>query len=258
MRKAYLTIITIITAICILIGSYRNLVHRGGAHYEQEEYEEHNEVYPPAEEHTYRIEEDITGIDIDIEAGNVYIWNDPVNAIDVNDPAYFEFEVDQGILKIVQSQDYKKLINHEADGEDFLPDITIYLADDMQIKTLDAEIEAGSFYMSGEKSYDEAEIDCEMGDIQVDNVYFRKAEIKCKMGNISLNSIRFEDLKVEEELGNIDIFSSEDLSDYEKDLSVKLGNLSMNGASIGRSIKTSGSDGKLTVSNKMGDVSVNW
>ena len=260
MRKVYLAFITIVTIVCILIGSYRNLVHSRSEYAESHPAEwEESEYEPAAEEHTWEFDEAISAVDVDLEVGNVSILEGS-GFIEADQHDFSSYEISDGVLKIKQNPSYK---NHWENTEpdpvvtDNMPHIWIYLPETDLVESVSVDLKAGTFDMSSVHP-DNISINCDLGDIRLESVDFIHGQIFAKMGNITLESISFTDLTVDEKMGNIYIYSRSDLSGYEKNLSVKLGVLNMNGANIGRTVSSEGSDGKLSVANDMGDVDVSW
>ena len=261
MRKAYLAIITIITIFCIIIGSYRNLIYQRNEYDESEYAEETAEEFEeiPASEHTWEFPEDITAVEVDLEVGNVCIL-EGTNMIELQDPDFIEHEINDGVLRVRQNPGYKKHLKNEDDHYDLsedMADVWIYLPESNPPDNISVSIRAGAFTMSGIKP-PHIDISCDLGDVRIDNVSFNEGQVSAKMGNITLDAIAFENLTVNEEMGNIYIYSTNDLTGYEKDCSVKLGVLTMNGSNIGRSVRSEGTDGKLVVTNDMGDIEINW
>ena len=275
MRKAYLALLTVITVFCIILGSYRNLVirhsyHETEPHHEAEEHYEESEEYeleaehegePPEEDviSDYCFSpEDVNEINITLHAGSLEIMSmeGDVTLSDVHSE-FIDFTFEDGVLSIHDKNTSDWDLNDPAifDG---VPLLALYVPYDIPVKKLHIGMNAGNITISG-PVIDNLDITCDLGDINIDYVRMTgPASIHGKMGNISINSAEFTELVVEEEMGDISIYSEQNLSEFEKHCAISLGTLSVNGTEIGRSFNTDGEEGKLTVTNKMGDINLDW
>ena len=265
MRKLYLTVLTVITIFCIIIGSYRNLV-----------YHDHHETYVPSEEYgTYaesapameeEIEfsddvefpmDDVNEIYINIKAGSVLIQSDTGYALRSPNEEFVNWTFEDGVLKI----DSKNTENFDLTDPslfDGVPLVHLIVPFDIAVNNLHINVNAGDVTVSG-AMIQELDLSCDMGDIHMDTVQLiGSANVHGKMGDIDMSVRSFNDLSVQEDMGNIYFYSDADLTDFEKHCSVKVGSLRVNGSEIGRSFETSGNAGRLTVSNKMGDIDLEW
>ena len=65
-------------------------------------------------------------------------------------------------------------------------------------------------------------------------------------------------LIIQNNVGDVKVSSSKDLSGYAYDLDTSIGDVSINGVSHKKEYQQKGSDGKITVDNSTGDISITY
>lgn len=171
---------------------------------------------------------------------------------------------------ITQADSFKNL------GNRMKCDLTITVPEDVEIVDLQVELDLGNMDISQIEA-DTADIRLDLGDLDVKNCSFTKstietdlgdmkiadsnlgnATVESDLGNVKVLDCEFEDLEVVADLGNIEVKSKTDLTDFQIQAEVDMGNLEINGKNYKEAYEQAGSDGRLIVNASMGNATVTY
>lgn len=101
-------------------------------------------------------------------------------------------------------------------------------------------------------------IDTSTGDVKLNDCEANEIDVDTSVGDTVIKDNIFEKLYVDGSVGDVKVSSSKDLSDYAYDLDTSIGDVSINGVSHKKEYQQKGSDGKITVDNSTGDISITY
>lgn len=252
--KIYITILSIITVICIIFGS---VYHIGGTvskwlinpifHIslfdEKGESDSLMTTYDDPDDPVERIEIDGNVFNLTVTQGNsVSVAYDGIDKLKP------EVKLKNGTLSIKQP---KKNVNIK-NLSDVKCDLTITVPKE-GINAMSVSLDMGNIDMTG-VIIGRLDIDADMGNIEGSALTVQNASFDADMGNIKIKSFDFKDLSANADMGNIQISTDKDLSGYDIELSAKLGRVSYNGQNYPSEYKQSGSAGSAHMDADMGNV----
>ncbi len=272
-RRIYLTIITCITVLCILIGTITHAIGlavragnwgNDGSEAETDEDGEMTKNY------------DIGSFDIlilNIEMGNVVIrdgssyemsWTGAANRAPV-------MEIKDGTLTVTQKGNWH-LINNPLSGKNVL---TITIPQNTIIRRLEADLAMGNCKISDVSArdakldldagnlelfsgaFDTLNIDADMGNVTVTDCSFSKGDFDADMGNITIeHADEFNKLNLDADLGNIEVSTALDVNAMTLDLDTDLGNITINGKKVSGSLKQGAGSARLEARANMGNIRI--
>lgn len=101
-------------------------------------------------------------------------------------------------------------------------------------------------------------IDTSTGDVKLNDCEANEIDVDTSVGDTVIKDNIFEKLYVDGSVGDVKVSSSKDLSGYAYDLDTSIGDVSINGVSHKKEYQQKGTDGKITVDNSTGDISITY
>ncbi len=249
-KKIYLTIIWLLVLVAIILGIGIHVTNWFSWIYE-------NKGDTIEEEATLEEFESI-----DLEAGAVELtFHNTGDAYKVsysttNKSLVPEVKVVRGTLKIQQDKDsIKKLIGTKSQ----VLKLVITIPENVALNNINLEVGACDVDLS-EMRASALNIDSGAGDVDIQNSTIEKITVDAGAGDVDLASVNFNFLEVDAGAGDVDITGITDPEEYSFDVSVGMGELTINEQSqggIGADYKTEGTtDKKITIDSGAGDVDV--
>lgn len=127
----------------------------------------------------------------------------------------------------------------------------------LDVTTLKIDNSVGDVKMDDCKT-DSIDIDTSTGDVKLNGCEANEINVDTSVGDTVLKDIIFEKLYVDGSVGDVKVSSPKDLSDYAYDLDTSIGDVSINGVSHKKEYQQKGTDGKITVDNSTGDISITY
>lgn len=283
MKKAYLTIIWVITIICIIGGTIYNvgniatnvsdligLKFTKGSTVEYEVVNTEGTLDISGSEAAIEVSGNL--MDLTIETGDS--WNYEYESASCIEPTV-KVENHNGKQTIVVTQpESPKLIGNNTLGINCKMTITmpekasltelnvgISLGDlnisDVAANTADIELDLGDMDVNSCK-FIKSDVVCDLGDLSFTDTELGNSTIEADLGNIDLIDTSFDSMEITADLGDVDIKSSKDLSNYHIDAEVDMGNLKINGKKCGDHYESDGTGNPLTIDASLGDVCIEW
>ena len=249
--RIYLTILTIITVLCVIFGalyhvgnffgrlSFLPSIHIGG-------------VFGKSTSTATDIDEPVKDIEIDAAIFDLTITEgDKVSvSYEGNEELAPIVEQEKGTLKIKQKKNVNVKGFKEADCR-----LTLTIPQ-TGIKEIDISLDLGDLDLT-DVNVGKLTIDANLGNVEGSRVNAKKLDIDANLGNVVFNAVDFEDLSVDADMGNVEIYSNTDLSDHEIDVNTDMGTVSYYGKSCGRDYSQAGKAGKISIDVDMGDIKLN-
>lgn len=236
MTKIYITIISIITVIAVLLGCYIHIFNRGNF-----------SLHPVSVSSGYSVSDavelsgDIDTIKIDMNYSGVTIayGNEVRVEYDLPEKLVPEIELKNGTLSIIQ----KNSVRLGSTGwNDY--SLTVYIPEGITLEKLDLNLDAGNLEIA-DIPCTEATVNCDAGNIELDNMEFTTLRVDVNAGNIEVTDCSADTVDINADAGNIrlnrctiDVFNADaDAGNIDADnctinsgeVNTDLGNISLQG-----------------------------
>lgn len=155
------------------------------------------------------------------------------------------------------------------------PKLTITLGNDVNLDTLEMNINAGDINMKNVKgdylygdfnagnivikncSFNKADLDANAGNIQIEDSGFKKLTIGTDAGNVHIEDTDLVDVEVESNFGNVEIKGLDDVDAYDIDCEVDAGSIQVGRNSSGRNYSSKGTGaGSIKVEVDAGNIDI--
>ena len=286
MRKAYLSILWIITVICIIGGTIyhvRGLVQFAGNNifsYVTNVGMKKEQAGPlVSDQYDLAVENNRAAINVDgsymdftLQKGDS--WGASYSGVEWLKPEMDVTEED-GVTKLVFTQpdaarrNLNKYYNLNSS-------LTIMVPENVSFTDLNITLNLGDLDMTDVKA-DQVELNLDLGDLDVENcnvgtftsnmdmgdttiqkTVLKNADINASMGDIEVTDSEFKDMKLTADMGEITVKSAISLEDYRIDADVSMGDVKVNGKKYSDDYSQKGNAGELTVDSSMGDAEIAW
>ena len=128
----------------------------------------------------------------------------------------------------------------------------------LHVQTLSIEVDAGDLDLE-KMDIQKLVLDVDAGDIDVLDTTFTEGKIDADMGNVKVMNGVFSDVSVDLDAGDVEIHSAVSLEDADLNLNVDMGEIRVNGQSSGKAFQQQGASGtRLSVAADLGDIQVSW
>lgn len=247
MRRVYLTCLTVVTVVCIILGSF---IHLGGGSGD-EEY-----VIDPAMD---PMPEDFADGDFAGEVGELVIslHTGSVNVVPGDNFAVSGSNMD-GIDWHMEADTL--FVTGSTDGVDNSnpTEVTLTLPEYMSLRNADIELSLGNLSLEGVYA-ESANINCNEGNVVVRNSWLGNAQLAVNTGNAFLENVEFNFLEARCDLGNTDILTTTAPSDYDMELTASHGDIFVAGELVshnGRYTQRADTGFILRVESETGNIAV--
>ena len=277
-RNVYLTILTVVTVICIIVGSTVHIVGFGldlvsnlfQAWDWDWEADADNDVDVSGGSvsagaansngcTTTRLDatdlDSFSGISIDaavmdltISPGETYqiSWSCQQRKVV---PSY---EIKDGVLTLSQSG------SNLWRGSNNSCHVRLTVPADTLFGSITGDVNVGDINFS-QLSIQNLDLTANVGDFDLENCALGNVSIRANVGDVSIDHSSFSNLDVNADVGDVYVESSEDLSNYAIDLSAGAGSVSVNNQGHRRSYAQSGTNGcTVTIRSNVGDVQLDF
>ena len=286
MRKAYLSILWIITVICIIGGTIYHVgglvlfagnnifsyVTNVGMKKEQAGPLVSDQYDLAVENNRAAINVDGSYMDFTLQKGDS--WGASYSGVEWLKPELDVTEED-GVTKLVFTQPdaagrkLNKYYNLNSS-------LTIMVPENVSFTDLNITLNLGDLDMTDVKA-DQVELNLDLGDLDVENcnvgtftsnmdmgdttiqkTELKNADINASMGDIEVTDSEFKDMKLTADMGEITVKSAVSLDDYRIDADVSMGDVKVNGKNYSDDYSQKGNAGELIVDSSMGDAEIAW
>lgn len=255
MRKnVYLTILTIITVFCIIIGSVYHILGWGfsflDALFDLPHFSFEKESAGPLSDSGEIELDDFTSIDADVYVMDLTIESADRASISFSGHSKLKpkYEVKNGTLILTQGNFRNMWGNKKCS-------VTVTVPYDQFCDMLDIRMDVGNIDIT-DIGGETLELSADVGDIDISSCSFHSMDVQSDVGDIDVDHCDFLAMNIDCSVGDICVNSAADLSDYYIDISTSFGDVEYNDREYHRSFSQNGSANgqEVVISNDTGDV----
>lgn len=250
-KSIYVTILSSITVVCILIGSIIHLTDTDLGIFDRWFRQNKNTEIsqdPISLEEFSSISADATIMELTIKSGNAYEIS-----CRYNEKVRPEYQVKDQVLRITQNADNIPITGNSAQCE-----VIVTVPSNADLSEITANVDLGVIKIS-KITAASLDLTADLGDVELEHCDLGNASISADMGDIDVSSCTFSNLTAEVSMGDLSVDTSSDLSGYTIDISVDLGSLKVNGRDYKNQFSQRGStDRTIVLTNDMGDAELEY
>lgn len=258
MKKGiYLTIITIITVICIIGGSLYHLVNFFSYFPFHSTGTSTNGTEESIDSASIKQLEGFDNIWADVDVSDILITRGEDYAIDYQATKNIapKYEVKNGTLTIKQTIRHRRFGDYGTHNRSCK--ITITIPKGATLSSIELDTNVGDISIDSIVA-DELITDSNVGDTKIQQCSIASIETDSSVGDTKITDCSFSDLDSDNDVGDIIVKSAQDLSDYEMELDTNIGDVTINKRSHKRNYEQSGAAGSITLDNSTGDISLSY
>lgn len=253
-KNVYLTILTIVTVFCIIIGSVYHILGWGFSFldrifdypfFSSEKKSAGSLIQSGVIEldDFTSISADVNVMDLNIEPGNAATIDYSCNSR--LEPKY---NVKNDTLYLTQGSVHNLWGNKKCTVTITVPNDQYYELFDISADVGDVDIQN----ISGQK----LSLDADVGDIDIERCSFDDVDIQADVGDVDVDNCEFLVLSIDNSVGDIYVASAVSLSNYYIDMDTSIGEVEFNGQDYRRSYSQNGAsdDLRVTLNNDTGDI----
>ncbi|MCM1216980.1 MAG: DUF4097 domain-containing protein [Lachnospiraceae bacterium] len=279
MKNKYIIGITVVTVLCVIIGTMYHVVglgwSDGDSRTERIEVREADGGQTVDSAGSWRLDPfDSIKIDADI----LELW------IGEGDGGYIEYECTKGLDPTCEVKDGVLYVRQNAKKTWTLfgvnnnnAELRVTVPRGTDLGTIDIEIDVGNIELDGLKAtrcdieasvgnieisactFDACGFDSDTGNVVVEDAALGNASCSSAVGNVELRDCTFGNLKIEADIGDTRVRAAQTLADYDIDLELDLGDVTVNGRREGTRYSAKGTGGyRMEISSDMGNISVDY
>ena len=269
-RSIYLTMISLITGLCIIVGCSR-FVTKPVSHSVKKNDKSYDKVEKTTPTNSGSSEIAVSGTKYTLPAFSSLNIQSDMDNIEIkageesslfykkgkNINSWVEFSVSDDTLNIISRVEDEDRLNLNSIKKES-GKITVTVPSSIDIKSLDISISMGNTEIEDIKKGGTAVISSDMGNITIKDGAFHSINASSSMGNIKLDDVVIEaESFVSSDMGNITVDLDMNISDISLDLLTDLGNIKIDGKKYHGSYISGSKDGiPLHASTNMGNVIV--
>lgn len=244
-KTVYLTILSVITVICVIIGCGIHIMGWwNGAFLSMGARVSHTDSDIPA----------FTGISVDIEVGDLTVRPSDGYRIsyDCSKRLIPEYSVKDGVL-IITSKAHKNWFWNFWQFGKLKSTINITVPEDVYMELFSVKADVGDVNIEGMKA-EGLTIEMNVGDLDVKGCTFKSININADVGDVDVRDAVFDKMEIYSDVGDVDVTGVGDLEDYEVRISTDIGDISVNGEKKkGEYVKEGNTDKKIIIETDVGD-----
>lgn len=254
-KNIYLTILTIVTVICIIAGSCYHIIGWGislaekfnfpfwgdNAKISAGKLTESGDL--PLDEFT-SIQADVSVMDLNIVNGTDFSIR-----YSANQKLIPKYKVENNVLIINQTCKMSSI----AGSKKCAVSITV----PQELDTIDIAAAVGDIDLNGLTSSNLI-LKADVGDIDISDCDFGQVELDAAVGDIDFSNSSFLTMNAVNDVGDVKV-DTDDLSDYQIELNTSIGEVSVNGRGSHRNFEQDGdTNRKLVIDNSTGDIELTY
>lgn len=273
-KNVYLTILTIVTVICIIAGSCYHVIGWGISLAENFnlpffENDSNSSSGKLTDSGDISLDE-FTSIQADVNVMDLNIINGQSYSISYssNQKLIPKYKVENNVLKISQPGKKADLfgskkcevtitVPNQLDTIDITADVGEINLEGLSAALLTLKADVGDIDVS-DCNLENVELDTDVGDVDVSDCTLENVELGADVGDIDFSNSTFLTMNASNGTGDVTV-DSVDLSDYQIQLETSIGEVRVNDQNYRRKFNQDGkSNLKLTIENSTGDIDVTY
>lgn len=235
-RAIYLSVISAVTAVCMVVGICYHMLGRGGnfpgisffygkwgetVSLENEELASFEEI---------SVVSDIMNVTLKQGSGYSISYKSSKKILP-------EYKVENGVLSLTQKQQKRSWNN-------FTCNVTITVPKTASLGAITINSNCGDTKMDGIMTAS-IHADADVGDIKISNCSVGDVVLQTDVGDCKFEDCSFDNMDIVSDIGDIKVESTKDLSAYNMDIYTDLGDVKINGQKQRKAYSTEGSSGNL-------------
>ena len=258
-KNIYLTVITIITIICIIAGTCYHVIGWGVHFFSEQPFISHilgdNDTESESLNQTTETLDSFDNMKLDISVSDLTITTGDSYSIsyDTNRAVLIpKYEVSHGTLTVTQKSKHNNFwgSTHCA--------ITITVPESAVLSNLTADGSVGDVLFQNIQAQ-KSTLEFSVGDLDLENCALGDCSIDTSTGDIDVKDCTFGNMEIDTSVGDVSVSVSQDLASYDMTLDTGVGEVTVNGGSHKDHYESRGdSSNTFTVDNSTGDISVNY
>lgn len=244
-KNIYLTILTLITCLCIAIGCWRYIFSA----------DKNNDSITDTQsvDAFHTLTADTNVMDVIVTTGDTYSVSYTCNS---NLTPEIIQKNDTLTIKQTKKSGFSWFFGGFSGNKSCKVTITIPADETLDLLTIDSSV--GDVQIS-DITAKTAEFNLSVGDIKIVHSKIDDCKFDCSTGDIELTDVTFSKLDADVSVGDININSDIDLDDYAFDIHTSVGDIKINGKNEGSSYSSKGdSDKKIKIDGSTGDVKIDY
>lgn len=258
-KNIYLTVITIITIICIIAGTCYHVIGWGVHFFSEQPFISHilgdNDTEAESVNQTTETLDSFDNMKLDISVSDLTVTTGDSYSISYNTNRAVlipKYEVSHGTLTVTQKSKHNNFwgSTHCA--------ITITVPESAVLSNLTADGSVGDVLFKDIQAQ-KSTLDFSVGDLDLENCALGDCSIDTSTGDIDVKDCTFGNMEIDTSVGDVNVSVSQDLASYDMTLDTGVGEVTVNGGSHKDHYESRGdSSNTFTVDNSTGDISVNY
>lgn len=257
-KTLYLTVLTIVTVICIIAGSCYHIIGWGTNFIHSIPFisfnsDNYNDSEHGSSQKTEEVGEfqklDIQTNVMDVTIGTGTTYSISYNCTNSLIPIY---EVKDGTLTITQKGSHTwSWGNNHCDMKITVPaDAKL---DQCKITSKVGDIDVSNLHAGTFTT------NASVGDVDITDSELTNGDVSSSTGDINMKGITFDTMTITSSVGDVNFQSNSNLADYEMDLGTSVGDVEVNNRDQGKNYSNNGSsNNELTINASTGDVNVEY
>lgn len=264
-RAIYLSILGVITAICVVIGIVRCIGHYAYGKWGGN-YGEVVTLDPQSLEAFEKMDFDMDLLSVNIEEGDDYTIS-----YTASEKLVPEYRVENGTLYVEQKGDWKTdfrggssrmsvtiTVPRDAllENIDMNADVGDIKIKDIQTQQFTCEADVGNVDVKRAK-LGTTDISADVGNVDIRETELADTQIEASVGNVDMKGVTLQNTDISADLGNVKVDVNGNKKEYALDLEAEMGNIKVDGNRYHSRVQTEGKN-QLRVNGSMGNVSVDF
>ena len=253
-KNVYLTVLAIVTVICILFGSIYHIIGFGLDVFDalimsdsDDDNSREKISMDPVELETFtNISIDADLMDLTLETGNGYRIS-----YRCNKKMTPEYRVESDTLYITQSPASPLGNNNQCT-------VVVTVPADVLLSMVSIDLDLGDVDLDSIKTQS-LDLTARLGDVDLEHCELGSSTVSANLGDVDLDDCGFTNLDVTVDMGDLYVNSSAALSDHTIEAEIDMGELEINGNTYRNKFSQAGQNGyTVSLRSHMGDVELTW
>ena len=205
--------------------------------------------------------DEFDSIDINVDAASISFENGTEYKVEYSLPEddVSSIKVENGTLKISSKMDgFNFSFNSNGITEKNDPYIKITMPEGTSLSVVSLNVDYGEITLGG-FDMEKLTIDSDAGNMNITDSSIGELKIECDAGNVEVSDSKADTIDIKNDYGNIDLALNAEEADYDIDVEIDFGTLSLNGKKLKSDYTVkNGKDKKISISTDAGDVSIDF
>ncbi len=255
MKRTYTVALTIITIICIILGT---AVHVGGfaGKFPVPFFPFGGAMFDPGMEiRTDESFDNVSSLLIEADLMNITVRSGEGSSAQITYEGGEKLKpaavMKGGTLEITQKQKIKPGL------KDVKARLTVTLPKGSSLIDFDLDLDVGNIDLK-DITAEDMDLNVDVGNVEGTNISSESIAVDTDTGNILFNNAAFTGINAASDVGNIEIDSAKNLSGYGFSCKTDLGNIVINGDKVSKNFERAGNDGNVNLGSDVGNIIIKY